>query len=235
MSSEIACIAECVAGQGPLVFGVNLLLIGLIAASCLLLVFFHKRLSIKTSLFMKALLMSAILTFLVVLFFTGMGKESVFALAHNAVLLLIAGFFIISYSLSPLLARIGLKRAEGTGVEELAEKHAKALGIKKPEIFVFEDKNAAAFVVSGAKKTVFLSTGLVDRLNAEELEAVVEHELMHLKTGFFNAKRMLHSVRAGFFGLIPIHLEELDMLEEMLLDKKMQHAASQLESAREKL
>ena len=116
----------------------------------------------------------------------------------------------------------------------LCEEAAK-LGIKAPGLYLFEDANKSAFVVSALKKTIFLSTGMIESFNNEEIRIVLMHELLHLKSGFFSAKRFLHSIRAGFFGLLPVQLEELDTIEEMRLDNELMKEGLDIKKIRSRL
>jgi len=233
--SEIECISTCITGQGPLVSGFNYFIIAAIILGAIILIFFHKRLSIKWNLLLKAIFLTAVFAFLISLFFAQSHDFSIFKALHTISLFLVILFFATSYLLTPFIAQLGLKRHLDKKLESLLSEEAKALGMKKPNLFVFQDLNRTAFVVSGLKKTIFLSTGLVEKLSESELRIVLKHELLHLKSGFFKTKRFLHSVKAGFFGLLPLRLEELDTIEEMRLDNKLLQEGLDVKKVRQKL
>ncbi len=117
----------------------------------------------------------------------------------------------------------------------MLEEEAAKLGIRTPELYIFEDVNKTAFVVSAIKKTIFVSTGLIEKFSNEEIRIVLMHELLHIKSGFFNLKRFLHSIKAGFFGLLPVHLKELDTIEEMRLDNELMKEGLDIKKIRNKL
>lgn len=56
-------------------------------------------------------------------------------------------------------------------------------GIPKPEIYILDTKipNAFATGFSYDKSAIALTTGLIEKLNREELEGVIAHELAHIK------------------------------------------------------
>ncbi len=236
MTSELSCIAACVASQNPVIAFINYTLIGIIGISAILLVVFGRRFPLKTNFLLKSAFLTSLFLFLIVLLFaTPASASSLFVYTHTSLLLLIVGYFVLSYLFAPFIMRIGLKRASDAQVENIIEEESKTLNIKKPSVFVFADSQATAFTVSGIRKAVFISTALVEKLSKEELKAVLTHELMHLKGNFFNLKRFFSSIRAGFFGLIPIQVEELDIIAESKIDESMPEKKHVLDRAREKL
>lgn len=59
---------------------------------------------------------------------------------------------------------------------------AQRVGIKNlPPLFQFLDKNPAVFTIGNLKPSIFLAPALVQSLKDEELEAVLAHELTHVK------------------------------------------------------
>ena len=236
MTSELSCIATCIASQNPAIAFLNYTLLAIIGISAILLVVFGRRFSLKTNFLLKSAFLTSLFLFLIVLLFaTPASANSLFVYTHTSLLLLIVGYFALSYLFAPSIMRIGLKRTFDSQVENIIEEESKTLGIRKPSIFVFIDAQASAFTVSGIRKAVFISTALVEKLSKEELKAVLTHELLHLKGNFFNLKRFFSSIRAGFFGLIPIQVEELDILAESKIDESMEKEKQALERAREKL
>jgi len=233
--SAVDCAVQCIAGQNPFFTYFNYFLIGLILISILVLVLIGKKLSIKQSLFVKAILSTSIILLLLILAFANSHYETFFHTAHLAALISAGLFFAVSYIFSPLLMQIGMIKTKDERVEKITKEEAVKLSVNRPEIIVFLNSEPNAFVVSGYKKIIFISTGLIDLLEEKELKAVIRHELMHLKSSFFNIKRFFSSVRAGTFGLLPIHFEELDILEERKLDKKMGKETETLNKVRDKL
>lgn len=233
--SAVDCAVECIAGQNPFLAYFNYFLIGIILISILALVFFGKKLSIKQSLFFKAILSTSVILLLLILAFANSHYQTLFHTAHLAALFSAGLFFGVSYLFSPLLMQIGITKTRDARVEKITKEESAKLSIINPKIIVFLNQEPNAFVVSGYKKIIFISTGLISLLEEKELRAVIKHELMHLKSSFFNIKRFFSSVKAGTFGLLPIHFEELDILEERKLDRKMGKETEVLDNVRKKL
>ncbi|MBI5553751.1 MAG: M48 family metalloprotease [Candidatus Diapherotrites archaeon] len=236
MASELACVNSCVIAQGAPIAYLNYFLIALIAASAIALMFFQRKLSMKISLLLKAVLLTGIFSLLITLLLaSGNHDAGIFNAVHTSALFLTLIFFATSYLFTPFIAQIGLKRHQDSRIEEMLAECSARIGIRTPGLYIFEDATRMAFVVSALKKTVFISTGMIQNFNEEELRIVLMHELLHIKSGFFNAKRFLHSIRAGFFGLLPVHLEELDTIEEMRLDNQLMKEGLDIQPIRQKL
>ena len=96
-----------------------------------------------------------------------------------------------------------LSRMEDMRIYNLVENLCISVGMQMPKIHVIEDSamNAYASGVSKSSYTVTLTRGLINRLNDEELEGVIAHELMHIRN---NDVRVLiiSIVFVGIFSLI---------------------------------
>ena len=97
-------------------------------------------------------------------------------------------WFLIAYfsNTSIINASTGahpLERRENKRVYNLVENLCIASGMDMPKINVIEDSSLNAFASGLNKKTftVTLSRGIIDKLNDEELEAVIAHELSHIR------------------------------------------------------
>ncbi|MDH6357866.1 M48 family metallopeptidase [Parabacteroides sp. PF5-9] len=96
-----------------------------------------------------------------------------------------------------------LERKANKRVYNLVENLCMAQGMDMPKINIIEDHSLNAFA-SGINKqsyTVTVSRGLIDKLNDEELEAVIAHELSHIRN---NDVRLLiiSIVFVGIFSMI---------------------------------
>lgn len=101
-----------------------------------------------------------------------------------------------------------LERKENKRVYNLVENLCIATGMSMPKVNVIEDDSLNAFA-SGINKstyTVTLSRGIINKLNDEELEGVIAHELSHIR----NRDVRLLIVSIIFVGIFA-------MLTEMLL------------------
>ena len=76
-----------------------------------------------------------------------------------------------------------LERCENKRVYNLVENLCMAVNMDMPKINVIEDDSLNAFASGLNKKnfTVTLSRGIIDKLDDQELEAVIAHELTHIR------------------------------------------------------
>ncbi len=87
------------------------------------------------------------------------------------------------------LSKYGIKcvpermKAKIINVYELVEKASKKINVKMPKIVILNTMipNAAATGISPNKGTILITTGLLIRLEEEEILSVIGHELGHLK------------------------------------------------------
>lgn len=76
-----------------------------------------------------------------------------------------------------------LERNENKRVYNLVENLCISVGIKMPAINIIEDDSLNAFAsgIDSQSYTISLSRGIINKLNDEELEAVIAHELTHIR------------------------------------------------------
>lgn len=76
-----------------------------------------------------------------------------------------------------------LERKENKRVYNLLENLCIATGMKMPAINIIEDDSLNAFAsgINNNNYTITLSRGIVNKLSDEELEAVIAHELSHIR------------------------------------------------------
>lgn len=93
---------------------------------------------------------------------------------------------IIAAAVAPL---VFVKRQAGRGTalkgsywNRFVAKHAEALSIRQPRIFVLNTASPVAFSFSFLSSRIFLSAGLFDILSKREIEAILLHELAHIKS-----------------------------------------------------
>ena len=95
-------------------------------------------------------------------------------------------FLIAWFSHSSMIRKAtgakSLARKENKRVYNLVENLCISQGMKMPQIFVIEDDSLNAFASGLSEKTfaVTLSRGIIDKLEDDELEAVIAHELTHI-------------------------------------------------------
>lgn len=97
-------------------------------------------------------------------------------------------WFLIAYAGHSAFIRIAtgakpLERKENMRVYNLVENLCIQLGMKTPNIYIIDDDSLNAFASGIDNKTysVTLSKGIIDKLNDEELEGVIGHELTHIR------------------------------------------------------
>lgn len=76
-----------------------------------------------------------------------------------------------------------LARKENKRVYNLVENLAIAAGMQMPKVNIIEDDSLNAFAsgINNKTYTVALSRGIIDKLNDDELEGVIAHELTHIR------------------------------------------------------
>jgi heat shock protein HtpX len=67
----------------------------------------------------------------------------------------------------------------------VVERHARAVGVGMPEVGIFESPAPNAFATGASRNSalVAVSTGLLQRMNRQEIEAVLGHEMTHVANG----------------------------------------------------
>lgn len=76
-----------------------------------------------------------------------------------------------------------LERKENKRVYNLVENLSMAAGMKMPKVNIIEDDSLNAFAsgINNSSYTVSLSRGIIDKLDDDELEGVIAHELTHIR------------------------------------------------------
>ncbi|MEY3786057.1 MAG: hypothetical protein RLZ75_262 [Pseudomonadota bacterium] len=115
----------------------------------------------------------------------------------NALLVMSAIIGMTGSVISLAMSKWSAKRAMGVHVIEqpqnqteqwlidIVAKQARLAGIGMPEVGIFETPEANAFATGMNKNSalVAVSTGLLQNMNANEVEAVVGHEMTHVANG----------------------------------------------------
>lgn len=111
-----------------------------------------------------------------------------FVHAAPVVLIVVTIWFTIAYFANTLMIQYATKsdtlsRKENMRVYNLVENLCISQGMQMPKINVIETDALNAFASGINKKTytVTLTRGIINKLNDEELEGVIAHELMHIK------------------------------------------------------
>lgn len=97
-------------------------------------------------------------------------------------------FMFIQYAVSPYIVRVStrlryLNPGENRWLEDTVKKLSNAAGVPMPKLAVTPDPtpNAFAFGNSANNMTVAVNQGLLARLNEDEIQGVIAHEIGHIK------------------------------------------------------
>lgn len=153
----------------------------------------NNRLSVIYLLAFPALILATVYAFIYLMY---LGEEGApiyminhtFAQVVPFVIIVVSIWFLIAYwaNTSMIKAATGsntLSRKENMRVYNLVENLCISQGMRMPKVNIIEDPGLNAFA-SGINEntyTITLTRGIIDRLNDEELEGVIAHELMHIK------------------------------------------------------
>ncbi len=66
-------------------------------------------------------------------------------------------------------------------INRFVQKQSKALGIRKSKVYAINELTPHAYSISNVRPSIFLSVGLCELLDKKEMEAVLLHELYHIK------------------------------------------------------
>lgn len=101
--------------------------------------------------------------------------------------------------------------AEDQVLSNVADEMAIAAGIPRPKLYVIDDSSPNAFATGKDPKSgvVVFTTGLIDKLDRDELQGVMAHEIAHIR----NYDIRFMTVIALLAGLIPLLA---DMFRHML-------------------
>lgn len=102
----------------------------------------------------------------------------VLALPTTLIASTIAGFFLI-----PGIYMLFSKKSEmkNNSIRHFVMTYALSMRLEMPKIYVLDSADPIAFSFKSFKSMIFLSAGLLDILNKKEIEAILLHELAHLK------------------------------------------------------
>lgn len=103
---------------------------------------------------------------------------AVLALPTTFIFSTAAGFFVV-----PAFHMYFNRKAETENVHiiRFTKTQSARLNVKMPKIYITDTVNPTAFSFRSFKPLIFISAGLVDLLRKKEMEAVILHELGHLK------------------------------------------------------
>jgi heat shock protein HtpX len=128
-------------------------------------------------------------------------------------LLVFAAFFgfagsFISLAMSKTMAKMSMGvRVIGQSTDpteqwllSVVEHHARSVGVGMPEVGIFDSPEPNAFATGANRNSalVAVSTGLLQRMNRQEIEAVLGHEMTHVANGDMVTMALLQGVLNTF-------------------------------------
>jgi heat shock protein HtpX len=128
-------------------------------------------------------------------------------------LLVFAAFFgfggaFISLAMSKSLAKMSMGvRVIGQSADpteqwlvSVVQRHAQALGVGMPEVGIFDSPAPNAFATGASRNSslVAVSTGLLQSMNHQEIEAVLGHEMTHVANGDMVTMTLIQGVLNTF-------------------------------------
>jgi heat shock protein HtpX len=148
--------------------------------------------SLKTSMALTMVLVFGLLFALMMFVFEGIyyyyGTGFSFILQVLVVTALVSLFMLMQWAIGPAIVRWStglryLKPGENVFLERAVGELAQKAGVPMPKLAIVEDKSPNAFVFGRtlASSTLAVTKGLLERLNSEEVKAVLAHEIGHLK------------------------------------------------------
>ncbi len=95
----------------------------------------------------------------------------------------VIAYFFHSAMIKKATGSVPLERTENKRVYNLVENLCIGCGMAMPKINLIEDDSLNAFAsgIDQSSFTLSLSRGIIDKLNDEELQAVIAHELTHIR------------------------------------------------------
>ncbi|HVZ01517.1 MAG TPA: zinc metalloprotease HtpX [Dongiaceae bacterium] len=120
-------------------------------------------------------------------------------------LVLAAGINLVSYWYSDkmVLGMYGAKPVEGTALNAIVAELAQRAGLPMPKVYLIESDQPNAFATgrNPQNAAVAATTGLLRRLNADEVRGVLAHELGHVKHRD-SLTMTITAVLAGAIGML---------------------------------
>lgn len=99
-------------------------------------------------------------------------------------ILLVTAMIFLMQELIPVLRHTSASKEAETEWEKtedpIVSKVLESLTAEKPEVFKTTDDNLVLFSTTGKEASIFLSTGLINTLGMEQLQAAIAHEVAHI-------------------------------------------------------
>ncbi len=98
----------------------------------------------------------------------------------------------------PLLHRIKTRPEEGS-LQRFVDRHAQELGLKRsPDVRIVDSGKAEAYSTGGLKPAIFLTIGMLEAMTERQLQAILLHELAHIREGSYALKPITKLLQAVY-------------------------------------
>ena len=129
-------------------------------------------------------------------------EAGVRAVFGRAVLVAIAGGLPLAIILRQLSPRMMLRKAKGLhspkhGIAESFAKLGQQMGVPAPQMQLSDSKVPISFAVHTKRPTVVMSETLISLLKQDEIEAVMAHELAHIKNSDTTLKALVTAYKTA--------------------------------------
>lgn len=128
-----------------------------------------------------------------------------------------------------VLSMVGAKPLREMQLENVGEELAIAAGINAPRLYVVEDDSMNAFAcgAKGDRASIAVTRGLLNRMDRDELQAVIAHETAHVRNGDTKLMTLLFGLSQSLrllaaFALGPIYA----IKEGMAKHREMPHESA---------
>jgi heat shock protein HtpX len=130
------------------------------------------------------------------------GRTGLFAGLMTAIGLNILIFYFSNAQLLSKYQAVELQGQDAWGLLELAKKYARNVGVQMPHMYLMNHSTPIAFSLgqSWHRASICLSTGLLEKLSPEEVDAVMAHQICHVRrmgTFAFGASSALANALSG--------------------------------------
>ena len=105
-------------------------------------------------------------------------KLIIYSLSGGSIIGLLTSLIVIPY-IYPWATNS--REIKNKSMNHFLKNQTKNLKIRKPRLYSVEDITPVAYSITNIKPSIFLSVGLCELLNKKEREAVLLHELYHIK------------------------------------------------------
>jgi Zn-dependent protease with chaperone function len=170
----------------------------------------------------------------------GMGFCNALKPALTILLVTSISSIVLGYLLTPFMLKVSSKTSQvrDHSLEGFLGAESKKAGIETPALHLIDSAKPQAFCVSILKPRIYVSIGLSDLLSKKEMEAVLLHEIGHLKRqhSWLKFSTYLHKLASPFS--VVTNFNPFMSAEEKAADDyaiSVQGAARHIESAKSKL